>query len=381
MLASNLQPTKNPSVGDLFRASPSPYSPKPSQEMGHVIREARKLPRNNTFISLEATKEDNNERVGNLKSSLPRWNSVENLNSDRQALERDFDKIAAAVTVQLEQFNNGSDSNDDDCSETKERNAADRRCSMIPLMSNSVGRPKAAQIIMDREKIVRKKPPLPPKVVLPVKNQDPIKMFRAERLQAKKLDLEQQLEEMREQYDRQELSRQKEEQRNRETIALLKQEISDLKSTCEKLMGSIEQLQNSDDLFAKIKHNGEFSFYARSYEVSKKIISNTFRRRKSNTARPSCLEPNAGASQDIEVPRYLNQGDHRCILNDTAGNSLGVLSLEGVSSGGDGDHHIRRANSAPEAPMNIMTSMYYVSKVQSVGMEGTSTPEACDNGE
>ncbi|XP_040167981.1 uncharacterized protein LOC120902947 [Anopheles arabiensis] len=368
MLASNLQPTKNPSVGDVFRAIPSPYSAKPAQEMGHFIREVRKLPRNNTFISLEAAKE---ESVGGGKVSLQRWNSVENLTSDRQtAREQEEDKIAPIVAVKLEQFNNGSDSNDDDSFETKERNAADRRCSMIPLMAHPAGRPKVVgQPYADREKIVRKKPPLPPKAL--AKNQDPVRMYRAERLQEKKLDMEQQVDEMREQLASLELSRQKEEQRNREIIDRLKEDISDLKLTCEKLKGAVERLQNADDLFGKMKHEGEFSLYARSYEVSKKILSNTFRRRKANTARPSCLDAN-GAEASGDTVQSFNDGDQQCMLSDTAGsNSLAVMHPVGVPSGGDGDHNIRRVNSAPpETPVNIVTSMYYVSKIESVGMDG-----------
>nr|ACT37349.1 Ams protein [Anopheles gambiae] len=369
MLASNLQPTKNPSVGDVFRAIPSPYSAKPPQEMGHFIREVRKLPRNNTFISLEAAKEES--VGGGGKVSLQRWNSVENLTSERQTTrEQEEDKIAPIVAVKLEQFNNGSDSNDDDSSETKERNAADRRCSMIPLMAHPAGRPKAVgQPYADREKIVRKKPPLPPKAL--AKNQDPVRMYRAERLQEKKLDMEQQVDEMREQLASLELSRQKEEQRNREIIDRLKEDISDLKLTCEKLKGAVERLQNADDLFGKMKHEGEFSFYARSYEVSKKILSNTFRRRKANTARPSCLDAN-GAETNRDTVQSFNDGDQQCMLSDTAGsNSLAVMHPVGVPSGGDGDHNIRRVNSAPpETPVNIVTSMYYVSKIESVGMDG-----------
>lgn len=186
------------------------------------------MPRNNTFISLEAAKEESIGGGGG-KVSLQRWNSVENLTSDRQTTrEQEEDKIAPIVAVKLEQFNNGSDSNDDDSSETKERNAADRRCSMIPLMAHPAGRPKVVgQPYADKEKIVRKKPPLPPKAL--AKNQDPVKMYRAERLQEKKLDMEQQVDEMREQLASLELSRQKEEQRNREIIDRLKEDISDLK--------------------------------------------------------------------------------------------------------------------------------------------------------
>uniref|UniRef100_A0A182PJ62 Uncharacterized protein n=1 Tax=Anopheles epiroticus TaxID=199890 RepID=A0A182PJ62_9DIPT len=381
MFASNLQPAKNPSVGDVLRSLPSPYSAKPSQEMGHFIREARKLPRNNTFINLEATKEESKERAGCYKPSLQRWNSVENLTSDQQAQERERNIVVQTVTVKPEPFTNGSDSNDDDSAEVRERHAVNRRCSMIPLMLPPAGRQKAAQCHTEKEKVFRRKPPVPPKGL--AKHQDPIKIYRAERLQEKKLDLEQQLDEMKEQFASIELCRQKEEKRNRETFDLLKQEINGLKSTCEKLTDALERLQNEEDLFGKMKHEGEFSFYARSYEVSKKILSNTFRRRKGRTVpRPSCLQPSiAGTSCD--TAQDIHEGEQgMCILKDSVDNSLPAMHEAGVPSGGDGDHNAGRAESgAPDTPMNIVTSMYYVSKIQSVAMDGNTSSEVNETGE
>uniref|UniRef100_A0A182SSZ9 Uncharacterized protein n=1 Tax=Anopheles maculatus TaxID=74869 RepID=A0A182SSZ9_9DIPT len=226
-----MQPTKNASIGDVLRVSSSPYDAKTSPEMGHFIREARKLTRNNTFIGLEATKDDSNERIHNLKESLNRWSSAENLSSDRQDrtghnAARMGDKMAMLVPIKLEQFTNGSEMVEDDSSEVKEKQPTDRRCSMIPLMCQPAGRLKAAQSQVDREKL-RKKPPLPPPKLL-AKHQDPIKTYRVERLQEKKMDMEQQLDDLREQITCIELTRQRESNHNREVIDLLKREVDNL---------------------------------------------------------------------------------------------------------------------------------------------------------
>lgn len=144
-------------------------------------------------------------------------------------------------------------------------------------------------------------------------------------------------------------------------------------------MDAVQRLQNADDLFLKMKHEGEFSFYTRSYEVSKKILSNTFRRRKSNTARATCFQPNAKLSCDTNTS-FLN--NDQTILGDTLSNSLSVIEQQqqpSTSSGGGGDHGLCRANSAPETPMNIVTSLYYVSKIQSMEMDDI-TQETNDSG-
>uniref|UniRef100_A0A182YGV4 Uncharacterized protein n=1 Tax=Anopheles stephensi TaxID=30069 RepID=A0A182YGV4_ANOST len=364
-----MQPSKHASVGDVLRVSSAPYDASSIAEMGHFIREARKLTRNNTFIGLETTKGDSNEHIHNLKESLNRWSSAENLSSDRQdrtdnSAARVGVKMATVIPIKPEQFNNGSEMGEDDGSEAKEKPPVDRRCSMIPLMCPPAGRPKPAQPQVDREKL-RRKPPLPPPKV-PAKHQDPIKIYRAERLQEKKLDMEQQLDDLREQIACIELSRQREDNHNREVIDLLKREVDSLKSTCDKLTDAVQRLQNADDLFLKMKHEGEFSFYSRSYEVSKKILSNTFRRRRSNTTRASCFQPSAGTSRNTDA---MFPHSDQCILSDTASNSLGAIEQPGASSGGDGDHSLCRANSAPETPMNVVTSLYYVSKIQSMEMD------------
>lgn len=230
-----MQPSKHASVGDVLRVS-SPYDATSSPEMGHFIREVRKLTRNNTFIGLEATKDDSNERIHSLKESLNRWSSAENLSSDRQDraghnTARVGDKMAMMVPLKLEQFSNGSEMVEEDSSEVKEKQPIDRRCSMIPLMCQPAGRPKAApQSQVDRERL-RKRPPLPPPKA-PAKHQDPIKLYRAERMQEKKMDMEQQLDDLREQITCIELTRQREDHHNREVIDLLKREVDNLRYGC-----------------------------------------------------------------------------------------------------------------------------------------------------
>lgn len=131
-------------------------------------------------------------------------------------------------------------------------------------------------------------------------------------------------------------------------------------------MDAVQRLQNADDLFLKMKHEGEFSFYSRSYEVSKKILSNTFRRRKSSTARATCFQPSAGTSRDTDTDFHNSD---QCVSSDKASSSLRAIEQSGASSGGDGDHNLSRANSAPETPVNIVTSLYYVSKIRSMEMD------------
>uniref|UniRef100_A0A182M5N7 Uncharacterized protein n=1 Tax=Anopheles culicifacies TaxID=139723 RepID=A0A182M5N7_9DIPT len=334
-------PSKNVSAGDVLHVNPSPYESKTSQEMGHFIREARNLTRNNTFIGLEATKDDGDELFHlDHKASLNRWSSEENMSLKQP----------------------------DRSSETRDTLPSDRRCSMIPLMCQPAVRPKVSHASIEREKLVRKKPPIPPKAL--AKQQDHIKVYRAERLQQKKLDFEQQLEELREQVAGAELTRQREDQLHREQIEVLKGEINDLKSTCVNLNEAVQRLQNSDDLFLKMKQEGEFSFYSRSYEVSKKILSNTFRRRKTNSARATCFDLNVGTSRDT-APTF--QSNDQCALSDTATSTLNAIEQPGVSSeGGAGDQKLCRPNSAPETPMNIVTSLYYVSKIQSLEMDDAS---------
>lgn len=227
-----MQPSKHASVADVLRVS-SPYDAKTSPEMGHFIREARKLTRNNTFIGLEATKDDSNEHIQSLKESLlNRWSSAENVSSDRQdrtvhGVARAEDKMAMMVPMKIGPLTDGSEIVGGDSCEVKEKHPNDRRFSMIPLMCPPSGRPKAVQSQVDREKM-RKKPPLPPPKVL-VKHQDPIKLYRAERLQEKKMDLEQQLDDLKQQITCIQLARQREDDHNREVIDHLKREIDNLK--------------------------------------------------------------------------------------------------------------------------------------------------------
>ncbi|XP_052895372.1 uncharacterized protein LOC128302562 [Anopheles moucheti] len=351
-----MQPTKNASVGDVLRISQSPYEPKTSPEMGRFIREARKLTRNNTFIGLEASKGDSSERIRlNLNESWNRWSSAENLSANRvhsKALVQE--SMATIVPTKLAEFTIGSEPTEDDSCGAKEKQSNDRRCSMIPLMCPPAGRPKVSHVPVEREKM-RKKPPIPPKA--PVKHQDHIKIYRTERLQEKKMDMEQQLEEIREKIALAALNGQRDSQRIREIIELFKKEIDDVKSTCETLTDAVQRLQNSDDIFLKMKHEGEFSFYSRSYAVSKKILSNTFRRRKSNSARSTSFEPHAGTSGEPGA------------LSDTEISSRRAIEQPVVSAGGDGDHRPVRTNSAPEPPRNVVTSMYYVSEIQSLEMD------------
>uniref|UniRef100_A0A4Y0BGX3 Uncharacterized protein n=1 Tax=Anopheles funestus TaxID=62324 RepID=A0A4Y0BGX3_ANOFN len=371
-----MQSTKNLSVGDVLRATTSPYDAKTSPEMGQFIREARKLTRNNTLIGMEATKNASSERINlTLKESCNRWSSAENLSVNRPERcglnkVRVGESMSTIVPLKLPQITIGTESTDDDNSGTKGRQTNDRRCSMIPLMCPPVGRPKVSHAPIERGNIVRKKPPIPPKAL--AKHQDPIKIFRAER--EKKMDMELQLEEIREQIVHAEVSRQREDQHNREMIDGLKREIENLKCICDKLTDAVQRLQNSDDMFLKMKHEGEYSFYSRSCEVSKKILNNTFRRRKTNSARTACFQANAGTSRD--AGENFHNGD-QCDLTDTPRNTLRAIEQSGVSSGGDGDHSLGRSNSAPETPMNIVTSLYYISKIRSLEMDDVS-PERND---
>uniref|UniRef100_A0A182W9Q2 Uncharacterized protein n=1 Tax=Anopheles minimus TaxID=112268 RepID=A0A182W9Q2_9DIPT len=365
-----MQPSKNASVGDVFRIKSSPYEAETSPEMGHFIREARRFTRNNTFIGMDATKGEGIHL--NLTKSLNRSCSAENLSVNR--LDRNGhnkahlgESMSTIAPLKPEQFANSSEVADDECSGTREKPPNDRRCSMIPLMCQSVVRPKISHASSEKDKVIRKKPPIPPKHL--AKHQDPIKIYRAERLQEKKVDMEQQMKELREQVAGAELNRQKDDQHNRELIELLKGEINDLKSTCDKLTEAVQRLQNSDDLFLKMKHEGEFSFYSRSYEVSKKILSNTFRRRRSNSARASSFEPCAGTSRDTGG-NFDNSDQYT--LSDNGTNTLKAHEEPGVSSGRGADHKLCRANSAPDPPMNVVTSLYYVSEIQSLEMDDGS---------
>ncbi|XP_053663244.1 uncharacterized protein LOC128712376 [Anopheles marshallii] len=358
-----MQPTKNASVGDVFRVTPSPFEPKTSPEMGHFIREARKLTRNNTFIGLEAAKGDGSERIRlNLNESWNRWSSAENLAVNRS--ERSAHNRARVAPLKLAQFTIGPEPTEDDNSGAKEKQPNDRRCSMIPLMCQPAGRPKVSHAPAEREKM-RKTPPIPPKA--PAKHHAHIKIYRTERLQEKKMDMEQQLEDIREKFAGAARNGQRDSQHIREILELLKKEVDDLKSTCAKLTEAVQQLKNSDDLFLKMKHEGEFSFYSRSYEVSKKILSNTFRRRKSNSARSTNFEPHAGTGGDPGAS------------SDTATTSQRAIEQPVVSDGGDDHHRHGRPSSAPEPPRNVVTSLYYVSEIQSLEMDDV-TQERNDPG-
>uniref|UniRef100_A0A182NE46 Uncharacterized protein n=1 Tax=Anopheles dirus TaxID=7168 RepID=A0A182NE46_9DIPT len=378
MSFTTLHPVKKQSIGDMYLASMSPYGSTSFQEMGHYIQEARKLTRNNTFIGLNTCKNDDTNRTETFMDTWTRCNSAEHLPSNRQnrsnptAFVKQVVGSVPSVTAPISDTltrPNEFDLNDCDYSEVKEKHPMDRRCSMIPVICHSAivrQKPPVQSPISEKEKTARRKPAIPPKV--PAKHQNSIKIFRAERLQDKNLDMAQQFDELREQIALMEQNRKREEQQNREIFDLLRSEIHELKSICNKLVDTVEHRRNAEyDMFLKMKH-AEFSLYSRSCEVSKKILSNTFgRRRKSNTAHATFFNPNGDTIGNTGDKKEGN--GNPCSMEDAICNPAHGLVQSDGTSGGAGDCELRRASSVPDTPLNIVTSVYYVSEMQSVEME------------
>ncbi|XP_053677537.1 uncharacterized protein LOC128727632 [Anopheles nili] len=359
----NLQPCKKTSVGDVLRKnSVSPYSHKTSHEMGHYIREARKITRNNTFIGLETSKNDNVKHVGDLTDTLNRWSSAEHLSNDRkndvacnpQSIKGLVEVSGSSIFQTFSECTNGSDSNDDDSNQLKENTLSDRRSSMIPLMIQPNIRQKTAISYSDNENLLAKRKIVLASKTLP-KPKDSVKVYRTERMNERKMEMEQQFVELKEQIACNELRRQKDEQKTRDNIELMRNEIFDLKSILEKSEKSKKNHDIASDLLQE-----EYSLYSRSCEMSKRILTNTFRRKKkTNISRASCMQSNASNDQNTN-----------CTLeNDVQrlSNNASSLNETNVASEGGGDYN--QLHPDTNSPINVVTSLYYVSKMQSVDMQ------------
>lgn len=125
-------------------------------------------------------------------------------------------------------------------------------------------------------------------------------------------------------------------------------------------------------MFLKMKH-AEFSLYSRSCEVSRKFLTNTFgRKKKSSTARATLFNPLEGTS-------HQNTADQaEAYVKDSICDASTIPT--DISAGGAGDYNDRRADGDPDAPVNIVTALYYMSQMQAVEMKD-DTQETTDTGE